>query len=212
MLKRIYSTRTRHLEAQQAIKAAWGGCTLCPIGESCIHHVFGRGKLPAEVLFIGEAPGPQEDSHGYPFVGRSGELLDTMIRDTYKMFRPYSYFVTNTILCFPSDETDPEKFRPPVEEEIRNCLPRLTDQLDLVRPDKIVFVGKVAAKLPGLIRKYNPAWWDMTPWFDRVVDIWHPSYVLRQGGVRSLAYKQARQKLVDFLAKHPRRSTESAPF
>jgi len=175
-------------------------------------HVFGRGKLPAEVLFIGEAPGPQEDSHGYPFVGRSGELLETMIRDTYQLFRHYSYFVTNTILCFPADENDPTKFRPPVEEEIRNCLPRLTAQLDLVRPDKVVFVGKVAAKLPGLIRKYNPAWWDLTPWFDRTVDIWHPSYILRNGGVRSLEYKKARQKLVDFLLKHPRRSTETPPF
>lgn len=212
MLKVIYSARSADLESQRNLRKAWEGCKLCPIGESCLNHVFGRGKLPAEVLFIGEAPGPQEDSHGYPFVGRSGELLDVMIRDSFRMFRPYSYFITNTILCFPADEDDPTKFRPPVEDEVRNCLPRLTAQLDIVRPDKIVLVGKVAAKIEGLVKKYNPAWWDLSPWFDRVVDIWHPSYILRQGGVRSLAYKQARQKLVDFLAKHPQRSTPHPPF
>lgn len=200
MLKNIYSTSRQHLDAQSKIRQAWEGCKLCPIGESCLNHVFGRGKLPAEVLFIGEAPGPQEDSHGYPFVGRSGELLETLIRDTYRLFRPYSYFVTNTIACFPADENDPTKFRPPVEAEIRNCLPRLTDQLDIVRPQLIVFVGKVAAKLPTYLKKYNPAWWDLTPWFNRTVTIFHPSYILRNGGVRSLEYKQTRQKLVDFLS------------
>ena len=156
-------------------------------------------RIASERSFIGEAPGPNEDMKGVPFIGRSGKLLSRIIKESYNRIHPYSFFVLNTLACFPLDK-EKDTFREPNHVELAACLPRVVETIELVQPKAVVFVGKTAAKLPTLLKKQNPAWWDMTPHFDKTVTIFHPSYILRRGGHHSFEYKKTVDSLCSFLS------------
>lgn len=181
----------------------WKQCQACPLHKEATHHCLLRGALPASVLFIGEAPGHSEDQMGYPFVGRSGKLLDLILQEVMTKKR-FTYAITNTVACVPL-ERDPETFaleklRPPSKEEMQACLPRVLEVLLLVKPRAIVYIGKVAESI-------------ISPLCDLIGQkqlkfsaphhkMFHPAYILRKGGQGSLEFKRTVLQLQKFLGEN----------
>lgn len=121
-------------ELQESCK----NCTKCELAQTRTNVVFGVGNKNAEVLFIGEGPGENEDLQGEPFVGRAGKLLDTMLAavdlDRYK-----NIYIANMVKC------RPPKNRDPLQEEQEQCITWLRNQTKLINPKIIVCLGRVAA-------------------------------------------------------------------
>src|SRR4051795_11412892 len=112
-------------------------CTRCPLAAGRTQVVFGMGDPDADLVFIGEGPGAEEDRQGLPFVGRSGKLLDKLMLEELGITRERVY-IANVVKCRPPDNRDP---RP---EEIVACRPYLEQQLDLIAPKVLVTLGKFA--------------------------------------------------------------------
>lgn len=115
------------------------GCEKCELCKTRKNVVFGTGVANAEVLFIGEAPGANEDEQGLPFVGRSGALLDSYLH-TIGLDREKNIYIANTIKCRPPQNRDPL----PGEREA--CLPWLREQFKLLEPKIVVCLGRIAAQ------------------------------------------------------------------
>ncbi len=113
-------------------------CNRCPLGKTRTNLVFGVGNEKAEVMFIGEGPGEQEDLQGEPFVGRSGQLLDKYL-DAIDLDRNKNVYIGNIVKC------RPPKNRDPLPEEQDACMDWLKAQTRLIRPKIIVCLGRVAA-------------------------------------------------------------------
>ena len=113
-------------------------CCRCGLGESRTHAVPGEGSPNARIMFIGEAPGADEDAQGRPFVGRAGQLLDKIIGACG--LERSDVFIANILKCRPPENRDP---RP---EEIVSCLPLLQRQIEVIRPEVIVALGAHAAR------------------------------------------------------------------
>lgn len=150
-------------------------CHKCKLCKTRINTVFGDGNEHADVMFIGEGPGEEEDKTGFPFVGRSGQLLSAMLDKCLGMTRDQVY-IANIVKCRPPENRDPEP------DEVLECIGYLTQQIDLVKPKVIVTLGRVASqtllatdekisKLRGRVHLL-----DDIP----VVPTWHPSYLLRK--------------------------------
>lgn len=165
----------------------WKNCTMCEIGVSARNHVFFRGTLPCDVLFVGEGPGREEDKEGKPFVGRSGKLLDEWIATAFGGVR-MTWAITNVVACRPCEHEHAPNRRPR-PKEISNCRPRLWEFLQEISGARgLVLLGAVAQEacvsmLPG----------------KRFVDLHHPSYVLRCGGLHSTESKRCIDRLKTFL-------------
>ena len=114
-------------------------CRRCPLCAERRHVVFGQGVPNAEVLFIGEGPGAQEDEQGLPFVGRSGQLLDRYLY-AIDLDRSKNIYIANIVKCRPPQNRDP------LPEESSACMPWLEEQIRLIDPKIIVCLGRVAAK------------------------------------------------------------------
>ena len=114
-------------------------CTKCPLAETRTQVVFGNGNADADLMFIGEAPGAEEDRQGVPFVGRAGKLLDELLSDI-GMSRD-DVFVANVLKCRPPGNRDPQP------EEIETCRPYLERQVELIEPRVIATLGNFATKL-----------------------------------------------------------------
>lgn len=121
----------------------WKKCVRCALCNSRNKIVLARGKIPAEILFIGEAPGASEDVIGRPFVGPAGKLLDKIIEQAID--GQYDYALTNLVACIPLDSEGNKTTEPP-KDSITACKPRLTEFVGLVNPKLVVFVGRLAAK------------------------------------------------------------------
>lgn len=113
-------------------------CQRCHLGRTRTKFVFGTGKEDADLLFIGEAPGRDEDLQGEPFVGRAGQLLTRILEAI--QFRREDVFIGNILKCRPPENRDP------TPEEIQTCLPILDTQLRIIRPKIICTLGRVAAQ------------------------------------------------------------------
>jgi uracil-DNA glycosylase len=159
-----------------ALKAAVKSCTACGLRAGCTQTVFGVGDEFAKWLIVGEAPGADEDRQGEPFVGRAGQLLNSMI-GAMGMKREQVY-IANILKCRPPNNRDPKP------EEAELCRPHLERQIALVKPKLILAVGRIAAqnllhtdvtigKLRGTVHKLGE-----TP----VVVTYHPAYLLRSPG------------------------------
>lgn len=176
----------------------WGRCTRCMIGEFAHKHVFYRGVIPCDILFVGEAPGKTEDATGIPFVGKSGKLLEYWIQEAQpdtvmpEFFRPkFTYAITNLVSCRPCDRRGGPN-RPPSLQEVANCSGRLAEFVVISKPKGIVAVGRQAeGKMP------------MVPGVPRG-HILHPSYVLRNGETPDRPGMLSRQE-IQSLAKFVRR-------
>jgi uracil-DNA glycosylase len=119
----------------------WKSCKMCLLCEKRKRVVIARGSIPADVLFIGEAPGDSEDVVGMPFVGPAGRLLEDIISDS---LGDSTYAMTNLVCCIPKDAGS-AKGEPP-KEAILACRPRLLEFVKLCQPDVIVCVGQLAQR------------------------------------------------------------------
>ena len=114
-------------------------CEKCDLCCTRTHVVFGTGNPNAEVLFIGEAPGRNEDEQGLPFVGKSGQLLDHYL-EAIDLSRDKNVYIANIVKCRPPQNRDP------LPEESAACMPWLRQQFQLIRPKIVVCLGRVAAQ------------------------------------------------------------------
>ena len=120
------------------LTARCNACQRCPLAATRQNVVFGVGVPDAEVMFIGEGPGANEDAEGEPFVGRAGQLLDTMLR-AVGLSRHHNIYIANMVKCRPPQNRDP------LPEEQEACIGWLRGQVSLLRPKIIVCLGRVAA-------------------------------------------------------------------
>lgn len=153
-------------------------CRKCQLGKSRTNFVFGDGSSRAEIVFIGEAPGRDEDLQGIPFVGRAGKLLDQILAG-YGLSRKEVY-ICNILKCRPPGNRDP------LPEEIEQCEPFLWKQLELISPRIIVALGSIAAQTLlkttisiGRLRG-NTYLYKNVP----LIVTYHPAAVLRNPGLR----------------------------
>lgn len=141
----------------------WKCCQLCPLCEQRDRIVLGRGSIPCDILFIGEAPGEVEDTMGLPFVGQAGRLLDQIIERSLPQGMPYA--ITNLVCCFPRDKKLTGNHEPE-RSELLACRPRLVEFVNIVQPKLIVCVGSLATEYVNHE--------DTIP----CIDIVHPAYIL----------------------------------
>lgn len=148
-------------------------CRACPLGDTRTKLVFGVGNSSADVMFIGEGPGEQEDLQGVPFVGRAGKLLDDML-SMIDLDRSKVY-IANIVKC------RPPKNRDPLPEEEDACWPWLREQIEIVDPKIIICLGRISAT--ALISEDFRITRQHGQWFDigsrRYMAIYHPSALLR---------------------------------
>jgi DNA polymerase len=161
-------------------------CTRCPLAATRTQVVFGVGDPNADLMFVGEAPGREEDLKGEPFVGRSGKLLDKLVLEEMGLTRD-QFYVSNTILCRPPQNRDP---RP---DEISSCRPYLERRIEIIKPRVIVTLGNFATKLlldttDGItkVRGRTYPYGDAT-----LVPTYHPSAALQGGGGEVIARMRA---------------------
>ena len=166
-------------ETLNAISADLDGCTRCRLSEKRQTIVFGVGPPDADLMFIGEGPGRDEDRQGEPFVGRAGRLLTEMIEKCFHRRRADVY-ITNIVKCRPPGNRDPQA------DEVATCLPFLNRQIAAVRPRVICLLGGVAVKAlfpeVGGIGAARGAVWEFAG--IPVVPTFHPAYLLRAEGER----------------------------
>jgi uracil-DNA glycosylase family 4 len=159
----------------EAVRAELGDCIRCGLSEGRTQIVFGDGNPSADLLFIGEGPGEQEDLRGVPFVGRAGELLPRMIEKGLGVSRSEVY-ICNIVKC------RPPRNRTPLTREVAACRPFLDGQIDAVGPRVIVTLGKPASSLllgrDIAITKVRGIWHEYRG--IPVMPTFHPAFVLRQ--------------------------------
>lgn len=146
----------------------WKECARCDLHERRQHVVLGKGVLPCDVFFLGEAPGESEDVKGLPFVGPAGHLLDEVIAAALPG-ASLRLAWGNVVACIPRDE-DGAKAGQPHAEALLECRPRVNELLRLARPRLIVCVGALAAKWLDEV-------WEMRASVCKIV---HPAAILRE--------------------------------
>lgn len=167
-------------------------CTACKLHSTRTQTVFARGNPNAEIVFVGEAPGADEDAQGFPFVGRAGKLLDSMIEAM--SYKRDDIYVCNIVKCRPPNNRKPELI------EMDTCKPFLVRQLDIVKPKVIIALGATAVEGllgPGLgITKRRGTWdkWNEIP----VMPTLHPAYLLRNPPAK-IDCAADLKKVLDFL-------------
>ncbi|MGD1019256.1 MAG: uracil-DNA glycosylase [Verrucomicrobiia bacterium] len=157
-----------------AVEARAKVCVKCGELSRCRHSVvFGVGNARAEIMFVGEAPGRDEDMQGEPFVGRAGELLTKII--AAMGFKREDVYIANVLKCRPPEN------RTPLPDEVTNCLPYLVSQIELIQPKVIVALGATAVR--GLIdvqlgiTKMRGHWYTFRDIL--IMPTFHPAYLLR---------------------------------
>ena len=168
----------------EKLRLTVAACTKCPHLAASRHTVvFGIGNPQADLMFVGEAPGADEDKQGEPFVGRAGELLTKIIQTMG--FRRSDVFIANVLKCRPNMPAGVSGNRPPTSEEMETCLPYLRRQIELIEPKIIVALGAVAMR--GLFGKTEPMGQMRGRWYTfgsiPVMPTYHPSYLLRNQAI-----------------------------
>ena len=158
----------------EELETACMGCDKCELHKTRNNVVFGVGNKSAEVLFVGEGPGENEDLKGEPFVGRAGMLLDDILK-IIGLDRSENIYIANIVKCRPPNNRDPSN----TEREV--CIQWLRAQYDLIKPKIVVCVGRIAAmELIGSDFKITR---DHGKWYDKdgikYIAIYHPAALLR---------------------------------
>jgi uracil-DNA glycosylase len=172
----VSSCREKLRRLQQSAIA----CRKCPHLVAFRHQVvFGVGNPDADLMFVGEAPGADEDLRGEPFVGRAGELLTRIIQTMG--FSREEVYIANVLKCRPDIPSGKSGNRPPTIEEMATCLPYLREQIALIQPKLMVALGGVAMR--GLLGQDQPMKSLRGRWHQfagiPVMPTFHPSYLLR---------------------------------
>jgi len=167
--------------SEQFVPISWAGlksltsqCQLCKLCTSRTNVVFGEGTNQARVVFVGEGPGQKEDEQGRPFVGRAGAELTVAIEKCLHLSREEVY-ICNVVKCRPPKNRNPE------DDEIKQCLPYLHRQLEIINPEVIVTLGNVPKKsLTGIEEGITKVRGDWVDWRGIPVMLtYHPAYILR---------------------------------
>lgn len=174
----------KNIKANRVAKDEWeemkfgvANCTLCPLSESRTNVVFGDGALPTKIMFIGEAPGAEEDAQGLPFVGRAGKLLDQILQEIN--WDRKSIYITNIIKCRPPEN------RNPLPHEISKCNRYLKFQIEYIKPKLIVLLGAIAVQtilgtfIPNIknIKEMRGNLYEFNGL--KYLPTYHPAYILR---------------------------------
>ena len=179
------------------ILADIGECTRCKLHHGRTKLVFGDGNPNAELVFVGEGPGRDEDAQGLPFVGRAGKLLTQMI-EAMGLQRKDVY-ICNVVKCRPPENRTPEK------DEVAICSPFLLRQLDAIAPKVIVCLGSVAAQTlletNRGISHFRGEWLDFRG--RKLIATYHPAYLLRNPGAKGEVWKDL-QKVMAVLGLQKR--------
>ncbi len=191
--------KEKELEELQQIVSI---CTKCKLHTTRTQTVFGEGSPNAQILFIGEGPGMQEDLSGRPFVGRAGELLTRLIEKGMGLPRS-SVYIANITKCRPTVDLQMKKDRAPEKDEVESCSPYLLKQIEIISPKVIVTLGNPSTKF--LLQTEKGITAIHGKWHDfrgiPVMPTYHPSYVLRNGGENSQVQKDVWEDLMQVLDK-----------
>ena len=182
-----------------------GDCTRCKLHQQGRKQiVFGVGNPTADLMFVGEAPGADEDAQGVPFVGRAGQLLTKMIEAMG--FKRDEVYIANVIKCRPPENRNPDP------DEVASCEPFLFNQIETIKPKVIVALGSFAAKallktqdpisrLRGRVYTYRGA---------KLIPTFHPSFLLRSPNQKKYAWDDLKLALAE-MGRTPPRSSSAAP-
>jgi DNA polymerase len=177
-------------------------CRDCPLGESRLNCVFGEGSACAEIMFVGEGPGYDEDHQGRPFIGRAGQLLDKIIEAM--KYKREDVYIANIVKCHPmKDPSDPEQRgndRPPTPQESSACKTYLDMQIDIIKPKVIITLGSPSSKalldtkegislLRGIFKEYRGM---------PLMPTYHPAAVLRNPNLKKDVWEDMK-KVMEFL-------------
>jgi uracil-DNA glycosylase len=169
----------------EQLRAQVAACTRCALSATRTQTVFGVGNRRAEWLIVGEAPGAEEDRQGEPFVGRAGQLLNSMLRAIG--LKREEVYIANVLKCRPPGNRDPGA------DEVLECLPYLERQIALLRPRILLAVGRIAAQnllrtdaaLARLRQQVHSFGISRVP----LVVTYHPAYLLRTPGDKRKAWE-----------------------
>jgi uracil-DNA glycosylase len=163
-------------------------CLNCPLGRTRKKCVFGSGNPEAQVMFVGEAPGADEDAQGLPFVGRAGQLLTKIIEST-KTWKRSEVFICNVLKCRPPGNRTPEPL------EVEQCRPYLEEQIRIIQPQLILALGASAAqallKTKDSVGKLRNKWHDFMGIPLRVT--YHPAALLRFEGYKKDVWEDMKE-------------------
>jgi uracil-DNA glycosylase family 4 len=182
----------------ELIRETIGDCTRCKLHKARTNIVFGVGSMKAELVFVGEGPGHDEDIKGEPFVGRAGKLLTQMIEAMG--LRREDVYICNVVKCRPPENRLPEK------DEITTCSPFLFRQIDVIRPKVICALGSCASQTllqtTQGISRFRGEWFDFRG--SKLIATYHPAYLLRNPSAKSEVWKDL-QKVMGVLGLQPKR-------
>jgi uracil-DNA glycosylase family 4 len=183
----------------ERIREDLGECTRCRLHLQRNKIVFGAGNPRAELVFVGEGPGHDEDVQGLPFVGRAGKLLTQMI-EAMGLTRELVY-ICNVVKCRPPENRKPE------DDEVATCSPYLYRQLDVIAPKAIVCLGATAAqallKTKDSISRFRGNWLDYRG--TKLMVTYHPAYLLRNPNAKGEVWKDL-QKVMAHLGLKPKKA------
>jgi uracil-DNA glycosylase family 4 len=175
-------------QSLEELRAAIGDCRRCKLWSGRTYVVFGVGNPKARLMFIGEGPGRDEDLQGEPFVGRAGQLLTDIITKGMGLRREDVY-IANVVKCRPPENRNPEP------DEVASCEPFLKKQIELVRPELIVALGKFAVQT--LLQSKVPISRLRGNWYTYqgipLMPTFHPAYLLRNPGDKKLVWEDIKK-------------------
>ena len=181
------NTRPSGFTSLEDVRKSIGDCRRCKLYRGRTHLVFGEGLPKARLVFVGEGPGREEDLTGIPFVGEAGRLL-TKIIHAMGLTREDVY-ICNVVKCRPPNNRDPE------EDEIETCLPFLREQLQLIRPQVICTLGRVAAQ--ALLGKGFKITGERGVWHSfldiSLMPTYHPAYLLRNPSAKRQVWEDMKK-------------------
>ena len=184
-----------------AIRSGLGECTRCKLHGGRTRLVFGVGNPSAEIMFVGEGPGADEDIQGEPFVGRAGQLLTKMIEAMG--FARSEVYIANVVKCRPPGNRDPEP------DEIAACEPFLKAQIAAIHPRVIVALGRFAVQT--LLRDATPVSKQRGRWREyegvKLMPTFHPAYLLRNPAEKKSAWEDLQLVMKEFGKVAPGRAT-----
>ncbi len=183
-------------DSLERIREDIGDCQRCRLSKKRTNIVFGVGNPRAELMFVGEGPGHDEDIQGEPFVGRAGKLLTQMIEAMG--LRRADVYIANVVKCRPPENRTPER------DEMATCSPFLMRQIAVIQPKVIVALGAVAAK--ALLNTEKSVSHFRGEWFDfgaaKLMPTYHPAYLLRNPAAKGDVWKDL-QKVMAYLGLQP---------